>query len=48
MPSQIRLATEHDAEQIQAIYAPIVRDTPISFEWEPPTPDEMRQRIVRT
>ncbi len=48
MPPTIRLATAHDADQIHAIYAPIVRDTPISFEWEPPTPDEMRQRIVQT
>ena len=37
MSSSIRLATEHDAEAIHAIYAPVVRDTPISFEWEPPT-----------
>ncbi len=48
MPPMIRLATAHDADQIHAIYAPIVRDTPISFEWEPPTTDEMRQRIVQT
>ena len=48
MSSSIRLATEHDAEAIHAIYAPVVRDTPISFEWEPPTVDEMQQRIVRT
>jgi len=39
---------EHDAEAIHAIYAPIVRDTPISFEWEPPTVKEMQQRIART
>jgi L-amino acid N-acyltransferase YncA len=44
----IRLAKEHDAEQILAIYAPIVEDTSISFEVEPPTTDEMRQRIVGT
>lgn len=48
MPPTIRLATESDADQIQAIYAPIVRDTPISFESEPPSLDEMRQRIVET
>jgi phosphinothricin acetyltransferase len=48
MSSSIRLATEHDAESIHAIYAPIVRDTPISFEWEPPTVEEIRQRIMRT
>jgi phosphinothricin acetyltransferase len=44
----IRLATEHDAEQIHAIYAPVVRDTIISFELEIPTVDEMRQRICAT
>lgn len=45
MSATIRLATEHDADQITAIYAPIVRDTAISFEFEPPSADEMRQRI---
>src|ERR671915_576974 len=44
----IRLATERDAEQIAAIYAPNVTDTVISFEFEPPTADEMRRRIVAT
>jgi L-amino acid N-acyltransferase YncA len=48
MSAAIRLATAHDAEQIQAIYAPIVRDTAISFELVPPTVDEMRQRITKT
>jgi phosphinothricin acetyltransferase len=48
MTTRLRLATEDDAAQIQAIYAPIVRDTPISFELEPPSVDEMRQRIART
>jgi phosphinothricin acetyltransferase len=44
----IRLAGADDAAQIQAIYAPIVRDTPISFEVEPPSVEEMRQRIEKT
>ncbi len=44
----IRLATEGDAGEISAIYAPVVRETIISFETEPPSPDEMRQRIVNT
>jgi phosphinothricin acetyltransferase len=48
MPPTIRLATEHDAEQIQAIYAPIVRDTVISFEVDPPSVSQMRQRVVAT
>jgi L-amino acid N-acyltransferase YncA len=45
MTATIRLATGDDAEQIQAIYAPYVRDTAISFEVEPPSVDEMRQRV---
>ena len=48
MSATIRLATEDDAEQILAIYAPFCRDTPVSFETQPPTLDEMRQRIART
>jgi L-amino acid N-acyltransferase YncA len=48
MTRVIRLATEDDAGQILAIYAPIVRDTPISFEVEPPTVAVMRQRIADT
>ena len=47
-PATIRLATEGDAEEIAAIYAPNVTDTVISFELEPPTPDEMRRRIEVT
>ncbi|MBI5301399.1 MAG: N-acetyltransferase [Chloroflexi bacterium] len=48
MKPMIRLATEADAEQIQAIYAPFVQQTAISFELEPPTVDEMRARISKT
>ena len=44
----IRLATGLDATQIAEIYAPIVRDTVISFEVEAPTADEMRHRIENT
>ena len=44
----IRLATEADAEQVQAIYAPVVRDTATSFETEAPTAFEIRERILRT
>jgi L-amino acid N-acyltransferase YncA len=47
-PPAIRLATERDAEQISAIYAPMVRETIISFETEPPTAGEMRGRIEST
>ncbi len=45
MPARIRLATESDAAQILEIYAPVVRDTAISFEEEPPSVAEMQQRI---
>ena len=44
----IRLARPHDAPAILAIYAPIVLDTPTSFEYEPPTSDEMANRIAKT
>jgi len=42
----IRLATEHDGEAIAAVYGPYVAATPISFELDPPTADEMRRRIA--
>ena len=44
----IRCAKDGDALAIAAIYAPYVRDTPVSFEIEPPTADMMRQRIATT
>ena len=43
--ARIRLAAPADAAAMLAIYAPIVRDTVISFELEPPTVMEMRERI---
>lgn len=43
--SAVRIATEADAEAIAAIYAPYVRDTAISFDEDPPGPDEMRRRL---
>lgn len=45
---KIRAATPQDAPAITAIYAPVVANTVISFELEPPTVDEMRSRIVAT
>ena len=48
MEPVIRFAGPHDAAQVQAIYAPVVRDTPISFELEVPTVAEMRARIEKT
>lgn len=48
MTTQIRLATPNDAAQIQAIYAPIVQDTFISFEQVIPNPQEIASRIEKT
>jgi L-amino acid N-acyltransferase YncA len=44
----VRTARSDDAAAIQAIYAPIVRDTAISFEAEPPTVAQMAGRIETT
>lgn len=41
----LRPATPHDAEPLLAIYRPIVLQTAISFELEPPTLEQFRQRI---
>lgn len=45
MPPVIRTAEESDAEGVLSIYAPVVRETAISFELEPPSLEEMRERI---
>lgn len=44
----IRTASPDDANAMLAIYAPIVRDTVISFELKPPTEQEMRDRSALT
>lgn len=44
----IRTATPDDAEALLAIYAPYVVKTGITFELEPPTVEEFRQRITNT
>ncbi|NWA26443.1 N-acetyltransferase family protein [Pseudomonas gingeri] len=46
--SNIRVAAPSDAAAIQAIYAPMVESTAISFELEPPTIAEMAHRIEST
>ena len=46
--ANVRLARAADAEAVQAIYAPEVIETPITFEIEPPSVAEMRQRIEDT
>ncbi|HEX6006468.1 MAG TPA: GNAT family N-acetyltransferase [Burkholderiales bacterium] len=43
----IRLARPADAAEIRAIYAPIVRDTAISFEYEVPSVAEIERRLAR-
>jgi phosphinothricin acetyltransferase len=45
---RIRLATPGDAGAFHEIYAPIVRDTTISFETEPPPVAELARRIGET
>jgi L-amino acid N-acyltransferase YncA len=47
MPAKIRLATPDDATYVQAIYAPYCF-TPISFELQPPSVEEMRGRMSST
>jgi L-amino acid N-acyltransferase YncA len=42
-----RLARTTDATAIHGIYAPVVRDTPISFEVEAPGVEEMASRIEK-
>ncbi|SDI11728.1 arsinothricin resistance N-acetyltransferase ArsN1 family B [Pseudomonas abietaniphila] len=48
MNYNVRVATPADASAIQAIYAPMVLDTVISFELIPPTVDDMAARIAAT
>lgn len=48
MSARIRVATEADAGQIAAIYAPVVATTAISFELDPPTDAEMAARLRGT
>ena len=45
---ELRLASEHDAAAVAAIYAPYVLETAISFEEEPPSREEMASRITAT
>lgn len=44
----IRVARVDDAAEVHRIYAPIVRDTVISFELEVPTVEEIAARIAKT
>ncbi|MFK7821205.1 MAG: N-acetyltransferase family protein [Planctomycetaceae bacterium] len=44
----IRDAVPDDASDIQAIYAPYVIETAVSFEMRPPTVDEIRTRMQQS
>lgn len=44
----IRPAVPEDAEALLEIYAPYVRETAITFEYQVPSPEEFRERIRRT
>ncbi len=44
----IRMAAETDAETLLEIYAPYVKNTAISFEYEVPTAEEFARRIRET
>ena len=44
----IRPAVQEDAHALLAIYAPYVRETAVTFEYEIPTPEEFAGRIRRT
>ncbi len=44
----IRPASPGDAEALLEIYAPYVRETAITFEYEVPGPEEVRGRIGNT
>ena len=41
----IRVASEEDAEELLEIYAPYVKNTAITFEYEVPTVEEFKKRI---
>lgn len=41
----IRTATEDDAEELLAIYAPYVKQTAITFEYDVPSKKEFKSRI---
>ena len=46
--TELRVARPDDGAGVAAIYDPIVRDTAISFEVDPPGEAEMRRRIGAT
>lgn len=47
-PLTIRMAVKEDAPELLAIYAPYVKNTAISFEYQVPTREEFTLRIANT
>lgn len=45
---RIRTATEEDAQAILDVYAPYIKNTAITFEYEVPSLEEFRERIHNT
>ncbi len=45
---KIRTATPDDAAQLLQVYAPYVKNTAITFEYEVPSVEEFRERVVHT
>ena len=45
---EIRLACAEDAEELLAIYAPYVKNTAVTFEYDVPDAGEFRSRIAET
>lgn len=45
---RIRMVKPEDAAQLLSIYAPYVEKTPITFEYEVPSEEEFRERIIHT
>ena len=45
---EIKVATEQDAEAIRNIYAPYVKKTAITFEYDVPSVQEFKRRIANT
>lgn len=45
---EIKIASPSDAEAILNIYAPYIKNTAITFEYEVPSVEEFRKRIIHT
>ena len=47
MSPALRCAAESDLPAFLEIYAPYVRETTVSFEYQPPSPAQFRERFLR-